>query len=118
MSTTPGSSVAGGERLDVTAVLRALADPNRLRIFDALRGMERCVRDLVQAEGMAQPLVSHHLRALEKAGLVRARRAQGFTLYAVDPDGMAAARAALAELLDADALDPLARPGGNPGCCR
>ena len=104
--------------IDVATVLRALADANRFRLFCALRGMERCVRELVDAEGMAQPLVSHHLRVLERAGLVRARRSQGFTLYAVDPEGMAAARAAVADLLDPAALEPVALPGGNSGCCR
>ena len=103
---------------DVLPVLRALADPNRLRLFLALRDKERCVRDLVDAEGIPQPLVSHHLRVLADAGLVQARRADGFSLYAVSAEGMAAARALTMELLDPDAVGPLARPGGNDACCR
>lgn len=103
---------------DVVAILRTLADPTRFRIFGALRAKERCVRDLVEDEGLPQPLVSHHLGVLLRAGLVRARRADGFTMYAVDPDGLGAARAAVSELLDPDVLGPLARPGGNPACCR
>ena len=55
---------------------------------------------------------------LAAAGLVRSRKVDGFTMYAVDPDGMADARAATTALLDADALAPAARPGGNPTCCR
>ena len=102
----------------VLDVLRALADPNRLRIFCALRRSERCVRDLVDSEKLAQPLVSHHLRVLERAGLVTARRAQGYTLYAVDPAGMAVARATVSTLLDAGELSALALPGGNSDCCR
>lgn len=98
-------------------VLRALADPKRFRILAALREMERCVRDLVDGERMPQPLVSHHLRVLADAGLVKSRRADGFTLYAVDPGGMAAARERVLALLDTDVLDPAALPGGNPGCC-
>jgi len=103
---------------DLLGVLRALADPNRLRLFLALRDKERCVRDLVDAAGLPQPLVSHHLRVLGDAGLVQARRADGFSLYAVSPTGMAAALGMAADLLDPDALGPLARPGGNEGCCR
>ncbi|MGH9165418.1 MAG: ArsR/SmtB family transcription factor, partial [Acidimicrobiales bacterium] len=64
--------------------LRVLADPTRLRLFEAVRTKERCVSDLVATEKLAQPLVSHHLRVLAQAGLVQARRADGFTLYAVD----------------------------------
>ena len=103
---------------DVLPVLRALAEPNRLRLFLALRDKERCVRDLVDTEGLPQPLVSHHLRVLADAGLVQVRRSDGFSLYAVSPDGMAVARDLAMELLDPDAVGPLARPGGNDGCCR
>lgn len=115
---TPGPApLEQAEHADVLGILRALADPKRFKVFCALRGRERCVRDLVESENMGQPLVSHHLRVLERAGLVTARRAQGYTLYAIDPAGMASAREALAALLDVDALDALALPGGNRGCC-
>lgn len=99
-------------------MLRALAEPNRLRLFLALSDRERCVRDLVASEELPQPLVSHHLRVLADAGLVQARRADGFSLYAVNAEGMAAARSLIAGLLDADVLGPMARPGGNAFCCR
>lgn len=99
-------------------MLRALADHNRLRLFLALRDKERCVRDLVEGQGLPQPLVSHHLRVLADAGLVQVRRADGFSLYAVSPEGMGAARALAMELLDPAAIGPLARPGGNEACCR
>lgn len=100
------------------AFLRALADPTRLRLFVALRQAERCVRDLVESEDLPQPLVSHHLRILTGAGLVQARRADGFTFYAVSAEGMTAALAVIAELLDPAAIGPLARPGGNAACCK
>jgi DNA-binding transcriptional ArsR family regulator len=103
---------------DVLPVLRALADPNRLRLYLALRDKERCVRDLVEAQDMPQPLVSHHLRVLAEAGLVQSRRSDGFSMYAVNPDGLAAARALAMDLLDPDAVGPLARPGANEDCCR
>ncbi len=103
---------------DVLPLLRALGEPNRLRLFLALRDKERCVRDLVDTEGLPQPLVSHHLRVLAEAGLVQARRSEGFSLYAVSPEGLAAARDLAMALLDPDAVGPLARPGGNDACCR
>ena len=103
---------------DVLPVLRALGEPNRLRLFLALRDKERCVRDLVDTEGIPQPLVSHHLRVLADAGLVQARRSEGFSLYAVSPEGMAAARDLAMQLLDPAAVGPLALPGGNDDCCR
>ena len=105
------------EVADVLTVLRALADPKRFRLLVALRAKERCVRDLVDGQGMPQPLVSHHLRVLVDAGLVRRRRSDGFTMYAVDPSGMALAREAVVALLDTDVLVPVAMPGGNQDCC-
>lgn len=112
-----GDTTAGAGRDGLTA-LRALAEPTRLRLFLALREAERCVRDLVATEGVAQPLVSHHLRALVGAGLVQARRAEGFTFYAVDPVGMAAALDLMSELLDPARIGPRALPGGNAACCK
>ena len=116
MTTGPAATTTAG-RVDALTVLRALADPKRFRLLSALRQRERCVRDLVDGEGMPQPLVSHHLRVLAEAGLVASRRADGFTMYAVDPDGMARARTVVVDLLDTDVLDPLALPGGNRACC-
>ena len=107
-----------GTSTEALAVLKVLADGTRLRLFLALRTKERCVRDLVDSEGVPQPLVSHHLRVLSRAGLIRARRSEGFTFYVVDPDGMDAARTVLADLLDRATLGPLAQAGGNADCCR
>ena len=102
----------------VLEVARALADQTRLRIFLALRAEERCVRALVDSEGIPQPLVSHHLRVLTDAGLVEARKADRFHLYAVSPAGMRSALSVLGGVLDTDQLAPAARPGGNESCCR
>lgn len=103
---------------EILEPLRALADPTRLRLFLALRQAERCVRDLVDGERIAQPLVSHHLRVLARAGLVQTRRADGFTFYAVSPEGMAAALGVLSEVLDAERITAAARLGGNDTCCK
>jgi DNA-binding transcriptional ArsR family regulator len=115
---SPPTSETAMTGAGVLPVLRALADPNRLRLFLALLDSERCVRDLVASEGLPQPLVSHHLRVLVNAGLVQSRRADGFSLYAVNLDGMAAARSLVAELLDTAAVSPRALPGGNAACCQ
>lgn len=104
--------------LDVQEVLRALSEPHRLELVRALRRSEQCVRELVEQSGLAQPLVSHHLAKLAACGLVTRRHADGFTHYALDPAGLAAARAALDAVLDEADLPASARPGGNDTCCR
>ena len=50
-----------------------LAEPNRRRILDLLRGSERPVGDLVDELSISQPAVSKHLRVLREAGLVEVR---------------------------------------------
>ena len=51
----------------------AVAEPRRREILDLLAGGERPVNDLVALLGLAQPLVSKHLRVLREVGLVEVR---------------------------------------------
>jgi DNA-binding transcriptional ArsR family regulator len=51
----------------------AVAEPRRRQILDVLAGGERPVNDLVRRLGVAQPLVSKHLRVLREVGLVTVR---------------------------------------------
>jgi len=61
-------------RAATTAVaFNAVAEPRRRQILDVLAGGERPVNDLVTALGLAQPLVSKHLRVLRAVGLVDVR---------------------------------------------
>jgi DNA-binding transcriptional ArsR family regulator len=59
----------------------AVAEPRRRQILDALAGGERPVNDLVALLGLAQPLVSKHLRVLREVGLVEVRDAGRQRLY-------------------------------------
>lgn len=63
------------------AVLRALADPLRWRIVELLAAEELCVCHLVDELGVAQPLVSHHLKVLREADLVETERFRYWTYY-------------------------------------
>ena len=51
----------------------AVAEPRRREILDLLAGGERPVNDLVGLLGVAQPIVSKHLRVLREVGLVEVR---------------------------------------------
>jgi DNA-binding transcriptional ArsR family regulator len=51
----------------------AVAEPRRRQILDALAGGERPVNELVRLLGLAQPLVSKHLRVLREVGAVQVR---------------------------------------------
>lgn len=65
---SPSTLVAAGE------LLRALSAPVRIAIVLLLRDSERCVHELVDALGVAQPLISQHLRVLKSAGVVDGKR--------------------------------------------
>jgi ArsR family transcriptional regulator, arsenate/arsenite/antimonite-responsive transcriptional repressor len=62
----------GSERL---ARLRALADPVRLALVDELTRDDACACELRERLDLSAPLLSHHLKVLREAGLVRTRRA-------------------------------------------
>jgi DNA-binding transcriptional ArsR family regulator len=55
-------------------LLRALAAPIRIAIVTELVAGPRCVHEIVEVVGAAQPLVSQHLRVLRGAGVVRGQR--------------------------------------------
>ena len=55
-------------------VMKALSDPNRVKILKLLQRRELCVCELQAAIGLAQPTVSKHLKILEDAGLVTYRK--------------------------------------------
>ncbi|MGB9793031.1 MAG: ArsR/SmtB family transcription factor [Thermacetogeniaceae bacterium] len=63
-------------------IVKALANPLRLRIIDQLdTEEERCVCDLVEALGYDQPAVSKHLAILKNAGVVTSRHEGTRVLY-------------------------------------
>ena len=51
-------------------VMKALSDPNRVKIIKVLQQKNMCVCELQAALNLAQSTVSKHLRILEEAGLV------------------------------------------------
>ncbi len=55
-------------------VLRVVAEPNRWRLLAELARSDRQVSELVAALDVPQSLVSYHLRELQAAGLVTAKR--------------------------------------------
>ena len=59
----------------------AVAEPRRRQILDVLAAGERPVNDLVQTLGLAQPLVSKHLRVLCEVGAVEVREDGRRRLY-------------------------------------
>ncbi len=86
----------------IDPLLRALADPTRLRIMRLLGAMELAVGELAQVLGQSQPRVSRHIRILCEAGLAE-RRKEGSWVFLRSAIGEGSAPplgAAAARLLD------------------
>jgi ArsR family transcriptional regulator, lead/cadmium/zinc/bismuth-responsive transcriptional repressor len=69
---------------DLADTFRALGDPTRVRILDAISGGELCVCDLAALVGLSESAVSHQLRLLRHMRLVRARRHGRMVFYSLD----------------------------------
>ncbi len=72
------------ERL--SEVFKIFSDGSRLRIISALISQELCVADLAEQLGMSQSAVSHQLRLLRNAHLVKTRREGKSIFYSLDDD--------------------------------
>src|SRR5580658_4015904 len=93
----------------VAPLLKALADPVRLRLMSLVashEGGEACVCDLNDAFDLSQPTISHHLKVLYEAGLGDAQDRLA-RLYDLRRDDHIAG-------LEGDALDAIGRAAHRP----
>jgi ArsR family transcriptional regulator len=77
----------------VVPLLKALADPVRLRLVSivaASEGGEACVCDLNDAFDLSQPTISHHLKVLHEAGLLDREKRGTWVYYQAKPEAMQA----------------------------
>ena len=65
------------------ALLKAMADPLRLQVLEALGGGERCVCELTSELGLAQSKLSFHLKVLREAGVIEARDEGRWVYYSL-----------------------------------
>ena len=82
------------------AALRALAEPRRRRILEALAPAPRAAAELARQCGCSIGLVAHHLEVLRGAGLVRVEQRRA----SVAPEGLAALRRYFDDALTAAAI--------------
>ena len=97
-SSLPASARPDAAFQRAVEIFKALGDEARLRTLETLeRAGEVCVSELAASSGEGVSTVSHRLRLLRSAGLVRRRRAGKHVYYALADDHVAR--------LVADALD-------------
>lgn len=99
----PPSDVSAG----VANFFRLMADPTRRQIFLELMKGETCNCEMAGLLGISQNLISHHLRQLRRAGLIRARRDasdQRWIYYTIDPEVLGGIHQELRTLFDPSRL--------------
>jgi ArsR family transcriptional regulator, arsenate/arsenite/antimonite-responsive transcriptional repressor len=87
-----------GQAEQIAPLLKALADPVRLRLMSLVashEGGEACVCDLTGAFDLSQPTISHHLKVLHEVGLLDRSKRGVWVYYRTRPEAMAG----LAELI-------------------
>jgi ArsR family transcriptional regulator len=90
--------LTAAQAADLAGLLKALADPTRLRLVSmvaAHEGGEACVCELTEPLGLTQPTISHHLKVLIDAGILTRDKRGVWAYYALVPGALDAVAALL-----------------------
>ena len=99
-------------------VMKALSDPNRVKLLKMLQKRQMCVCEIQAALGIAQPTVSKHLKVMEAAGLVGREKEGLWVNYSLSDGGRSPYAASLLGNLrhwledDLEIRDLFVRSGG------
>ncbi|MBJ7452843.1 MAG: helix-turn-helix transcriptional regulator [Blastococcus sp.] len=88
-----GTAISAEQAEQVAPLLKALADPVRLRLVSLIASSataEACVCDLNDAFDLTQATISHHLKVLHSAGVLQREKRGVWVYYAVRPEALSA----------------------------
>jgi ArsR family transcriptional regulator len=87
------SPLTDDDAFELAAILKALADPVRLKLVSIIAANgEGCACDFPAATGKSQPTVSHHLSQLVNAGILEREQRGKWAWFRVDADRLASVR--------------------------
>jgi ArsR family transcriptional regulator len=92
--------ITASQAADLARLLKALADPTRLRLVSMVAAHEdgeACVCDLTEPLGLTQPTISHHLKILVDAGIFTRDKRGVWAYYALRPAALQALAAVLGD---------------------
>jgi len=98
-SPVTGGALTPEEAQQLAQVLKAIADPTRLRLMSLIGAHENgeaCVCDLTEPLGVSQPTVSHHLKVLLDTGILGREQRGRWAYYRIVPDALTALAAIIA----------------------
>ncbi len=72
-------------------VFKAFCDENRIKILNILSTGEKCACRLLEALSVTQPTLSHHMKILCDAGVVKARKDGKWMHYSLSSEGLSVA---------------------------
>lgn len=85
--------------VELSVMLKALADPNRLKIVDLLSNGSLCACDILEHFDFTQPTLSHHMKVLEKAGVIFVTKNKSWHHYSLEYEFMKQVVGMLEEIL-------------------
>ncbi|MGL4649324.1 MAG: ArsR/SmtB family transcription factor [Caldilineaceae bacterium] len=105
----PSLRLSNGEAELLAGLCKALSHPVRMQMVELLSryGGQMCVCDIEGQFSLSQPTISHHLKLLREAGLVRAEQRGLWSYYTLRADRLAPLQGLLAQLrvpAEADAV--------------
>ena len=74
--------------IDISKMLKAMSEPKRLRIVDMLSCGELCACKILEEFNITQPTLSHDMRVLVEAGIVKDRREGKNIYYSLNRDAL------------------------------
>jgi ArsR family transcriptional regulator len=104
-----GGISVGRVYTDISKCLKAIADPKRLRIIDMLSREQKCASDILREFQVTLPTLSHDMKILSEAGLVKSRKMGKRVAYSLNHDNLRE----LLEQLDQIFKEKSIRPGAR-----
>lgn len=71
-------------------IFKALGESHRLNILKLLTDQEMGACEIIQAIGLSQPAIAHHLKILKQAGLINSEKEGKIVFYTLNKDGLKA----------------------------
>lgn len=90
-------SISNDQAIQIAEMFRLMGDASRLKIVMMCLGEPKCVSDIARATELSPSLVSHHLRLLRAARMLRAER-QGKQVFYAAAD--AHVRSVISDMID------------------
>lgn len=87
-----------GNYTDNANIFKALGDENRLKVLELLLEGEKCGSELLEKISLGQSTLSHHLKQMCAAGIIKSRKKGTATYYSINADGAKAAVELLCEI--------------------